>query len=82
VAVLVPDGTTLQLGIGAVPDAVLAALCGRRGLSVWSEMFSDGVLGLQKAGALEAGRPITASFAFGSPELYDWMGRNPAITNG
>jgi acyl-CoA hydrolase len=77
--VLVPDGATLQLGIGAVPDAVLAALAGRRGLTVWSEMFSDGVLALYKAGALDPGHPITASFAFGSTELYDWMDRNPAI---
>jgi len=79
VAALVPDGATLQLGIGAVPDAVLAALCGRRGLTVWSEMFSDGVLALHKAGALDPGHPITASFAFGSTELYDWMDRNPGI---
>jgi acyl-CoA hydrolase len=79
VAALVPDGATLQLGIGAVPDAVLAALCDRRGLGVWSEMFSDGVLALHKAGALEPRRPITASFAFGSAELYDWMDRNPDV---
>ncbi len=79
VAALVPDGATLQLGIGAVPDAVLAALCGRRGLTVWSEMFSDGVLALHKAGALDPGHPITASFAFGSVELYDWMDRNPGV---
>jgi acyl-CoA hydrolase len=70
---------TLQLGIGAVPDAVLAALTGRHGLMVWSEMFSDGVLDLVKAGALDPERVITASFAFGSPELYDWMDRNPGI---
>ncbi len=79
VAALVPDGATLQLGIGAVPDAVLAALCGRRGLTVWSEMFSDGVLALHKAGVLDPGHQITASFAFGSAELYDWMDRNPGI---
>ena len=79
VAALVPDGATLQLGIGAVPDAVLAALCGRRGLTVWSEMFSDGVLALHKAGALDPGHQITASFAFGSVELYDWMDRNPGV---
>jgi acyl-CoA hydrolase len=52
VAALVPEAATLQLGIGAVPDAVLAALAGRRGLAVWSEMFSDGVLALEHAGAL------------------------------
>ena len=79
VAGLVGDGATLQLGIGAVPDAVLAALEDRRGLRVWSEMFSDGVLGLAKAGALDPGQPVTASFAFGSPELYAWMDRNPGI---
>ncbi|HZR54138.1 MAG TPA: acetyl-CoA hydrolase/transferase C-terminal domain-containing protein, partial [Streptosporangiaceae bacterium] len=78
-ATLVGDGSTLQLGIGAVPDAVLAALLERRGLRVWSEMFSDGVLALAKAGALDPARRITASFAFGSPELYDWMDRNPDI---
>ena len=79
VAALVRDGATLQLGIGAVPDAVLAALRDRRGLKVWSEMFSDGVLALDKAGALDPGRPVVASFAFGSAELYDWMDRNPNL---
>src|SRR6201996_888299 len=76
VAALIGDGATLQLGIGAVPDAVLARLHGRRGLAVWSEMFSDGVLGLAKAGALDPGQPVTASFAFGSADLYAWMDRN------
>jgi acyl-CoA hydrolase len=79
VAALVPDGATLQLGIGAVPDAVLAALTRHRGLMVWSEMFSDGVVVLDKAGALDPDHPITASFAFGSAELYDWMNRNPKV---
>jgi acyl-CoA hydrolase len=79
VAALVPDGAALQLGIGGVPDAVLTALKVRRGLSVWSEMFSEGVLGLAAAGALDAGQPVIASFAFGSPELYAWMDRNPGV---
>lgn len=79
VAALVPDGATLQLGIGVVPDAVLAALTRRRGLMVWSEMFSDGVLALHKAGALDPDHPITASFAFGSAELYDWIDHNPKV---
>jgi acyl-CoA hydrolase len=79
VAALVPDAATLQLGIGGVPDAVLAALRDRRGLRVWSEMFSDGVLELAKAGALDPDQQITASFAFGNAELYDWMDHNPAI---
>ncbi len=79
VADLVTDGATLQLGIGAVPDAVLGGLTGRRGLAVWSEMFSDGVLGLDRAGALDPDRPLTASFVFGSAELYEWVDRNPRV---
>ena len=79
VAALVPDAATLQLGIGGVPDAVLAALRDRRGLRVWSEMFSDGVLALAKAGALDPDQQVTASFAFGGAELYEWMDRNPGI---
>ncbi|HEU5158274.1 MAG TPA: acetyl-CoA hydrolase/transferase C-terminal domain-containing protein [Streptosporangiaceae bacterium] len=79
VAALVPANATLQLGIGAVPDAVLDSLRARRGLSVWSEMFSDGVLALEKAGALDPHTTVTASFAFGTEELYDWADRNPRI---
>ncbi len=79
VARLVDDGATLQLGIGAVPDAALSALTGRRCLRVWSEMFSDGVLGLRRAGALDPDAPIMASFVFGSSELYDWVDDNPSV---
>ncbi|TYK52453.1 acetyl-CoA hydrolase/transferase family protein [Actinomadura decatromicini] len=79
VAQLVPEQATLQLGIGAVPDAVLASLLDRRGLGVWSEMFSDGVLALEKAGALDRTVPVTASFAFGSRELYDWVDHNERV---
>ncbi|WP_246271689.1 acetyl-CoA hydrolase/transferase family protein [Amycolatopsis acididurans] len=79
VAELVPDGATLQLGIGAVPDATLAELTARRGLAIWSEMFSDGVLALDKAGALDPDVPVTASFLFGGPELYAWVDGNPRV---
>jgi acyl-CoA hydrolase len=79
VAALIGDGATLQAGIGAIPDAVLAGLQRRRGLAVWSEMFSDGVLGLAKAGALDPGQAVTGSFAFGSPDLYTWMDRSPDV---
>lgn len=79
VAHLVGPGATLQLGIGAVPDAVLAALTARRGLAVWSEMFSDGVLGLARAGALDEDATVTASFVFGSAELYEWVDQNPRV---
>jgi acyl-CoA hydrolase len=79
VAALIGDGATLQAGIGAVPDAVLAGLHHRRGLAVWSEMFSDGVLALAKAGALDPGQPVTASFAFGTADLYAWLDHNPDV---
>lgn len=79
IAATVLDGSTMQLGIGAVPDAVLAELTGRKGLRVWTEMFSDGVLSLHKAGALDEEVPLTASFVFGSPELYEWLHLNRRV---
>jgi acyl-CoA hydrolase len=79
VAALVPDGATLQTGIGAVPDASLAGLSGRRGLRVWSEMFSDGILALERAGALDSVWPLTASFLVGSQELYAWVDGNKRV---
>jgi acyl-CoA hydrolase len=75
----VPDGATLQAGIGAVPDAALRGLTGRRSLRVWTEMFSDTVLALEHAGALDADVPITTSFVFGSQELYSWLNRNERV---
>lgn len=79
VAAMVPQGATLQMGIGAVPDAVLASLTGHRGLRLWTEMFSDGVLALDAAGALDDGPPLTTSFLFGSQELYDWVDGNRRV---
>jgi acyl-CoA hydrolase len=76
---LVPDGATLQMGIGTVPDATLPGLRERRGLVVWSEMFSDGVLELDRAGALDPTALLTASFLLGSAELYRWLDRNPRV---
>ena len=79
VAEMVPDRATLQLGIGAVPDATLRALVGRRSLRVWSEMISDGVMGLDRAGALAGNHEVVCSFMFGSQELYEWVHRNPRV---
>ena len=79
VAARIPDGATLQMGIGAVPDATLPGLCDRRGLAVWSEMFSDGVLALDDAGALDPQRTLTASFLYGSAKLNAWVDRNPRV---
>jgi len=75
----VPDGATLQAGIGAVPDATMHGLSGRRGLRVWTEMFSDSVLALERAGALDREVPLTASFLFGSPELLAWVDGNRRV---
>jgi acyl-CoA hydrolase len=79
IAAKITDGTTLQLGIGAVPDSVLNTLVDRKGLRIWTEMFSDGVLELHKRGALDQEIPITASFIFGSRELYEWMHLNRGV---
>jgi acyl-CoA hydrolase len=78
VAALVPSGATLQVGIGAVPNGVLAALGARTGLRVWTEMFSDGLLGLAQ-GALDADAPIVTSFIWGSPDLYAWVDGNRRV---
>ena len=79
VAGLVPDGATLQMGIGAIPDAALRGVSDRRGLRIWSEMFSDGVLDLDREGCLDVDAPLVASFLFGSAELYAWVDRNPRV---
>ncbi len=78
-AALVPDGAALQMGIGTVPDAVLPGMTARRGLSIWSEMFSDGVLELDRVGALDPDAPLVSSFLYGSSALYSWVHRNPRV---
>ncbi len=79
VAAEIGDGATLQAGIGEVPDATIAGVLERRGLRIWTEMFSDGVLTLEEAGALDRGTPVRTSFVFGSQELYDWVDDNPRV---
>jgi acyl-CoA hydrolase len=79
IAAQVPDGATLQLGIGGVPDAVLHQLVHRSGLRIWSEMFSDGALALEQRGALDPQIPLTASFLFGSRDLYDFVHLNHRV---
>ncbi|UXI19062.1 hypothetical protein NH340_JMT05005 [Sarcoptes scabiei] len=82
---LVEDGATMQMGIGAIPDAVLADLVNHKNLGVHSEMFSDGVVDLCNKGVitnsekkLQTGR-ITASFLIGSRKLYEFVNNNPFI---
>jgi acyl-CoA hydrolase len=85
VAALVPDGATLQMGIGAIPDAALSRLFDKRDLGIHTEMFSDGVIDLVKAGvitnrlkAVHAGR-LVVSFVMGSTRLYDFINDNPLV---
>lgn len=79
IAALIEDNSTLQLGIGAMPDSVLRALRDRKGLRIWTEMFSDGVYHLHKMGVLDPEILITASFVFGSQELYEWLNLNRKV---
>jgi acyl-CoA hydrolase len=80
VAARIPDGATLQLGIGGIPDAVLGEIAGRRsGLRVWTEMISDGVLRLEQQGSLDPNVVIRPSFLFGSKELYEWVNGNERV---
>jgi 4-hydroxybutyrate CoA-transferase len=85
VASLVPDGATLQLGIGAIPDAVLTFLGGKKDLGIHSEMFSDSVVDLARAGVITNKRKtihpgkFTATFLMGSRKLYDFVNNNPDV---
>lgn len=85
VARLVEDGSTLQVGYGSVPNAVLANLAGKKHLGLHSELFSDGVAELMKSGALDnseknidRGKAV-ASFCMGRKETYDYLHRNEAV---
>ncbi len=85
IAELIPDGATMQMGIGAIPDAVLKFLFHKRDLGIHTELFSDGVIGLVEAGVLTNARKkinpgkITAGFILGSKQLYNWVDDNPLI---
>ena len=76
VAHYIPDSSTLQLGIGGIPDAVLQSLSNRKDLRLWTEMFTDGVLELYNKGSFNRDIPLTASFLFGTQELYNWVDHN------
>jgi acyl-CoA hydrolase len=83
-AELIEDGATLQMGIGAIPDAVLAALKDHKHLGIHTEMFSDGVLPLYESGAIDNSQKtihpgkLVASFTGGTRKLYDFIDDNPA----
>ncbi len=85
IAELIPDGATMQLGIGAIPDAVLKYLHHKKDLGVHSELYSDGVIALVNEGVLTNARKtlhpgkIIAGFMLGTQELYKWSDDNPLI---
>lgn len=85
-AELIDDGATLQTGIGAIPDAVLAALTNHKNLGVHTEMFSDGIISLIERGVINGSRKrvhpgkIISGFVMGTRQLYDFIDDNPLVS--
>ncbi|TFH31978.1 MAG: acetyl-CoA hydrolase/transferase family protein, partial [Anaerolineales bacterium] len=85
IAELIEDGSTLQMGIGAIPDGVLHYLGSKRDLGVHTELFSDGVMKLIQEGVINNERKslhpgkIVAGFILGSQKLYDFVDDNPIV---
>ena len=82
---LIEDGATLQMGIGSIPDAVLASLSNHKNLGVHTEMFSDGIIPLIESGVVNNSEKrvhpgkVVGSFTVGTRKLYDFMDDNPLI---
>ncbi len=85
VAELIPDGATLQIGYGGIPDAVVMQLTDKHDLGIHTEMVGDGIMTLVEAGVVTNRRKnqhrgkMLATFALGSKKLYQFMHRNPAL---
>jgi len=85
IAELIEDGSTMQMGIGLIPDSVLKFLDAKKDLGIHSEMFSDGVIKLVEQGILTNSRKtlhpgkMIAGFVLGSKKLYDFIDNNPMI---
>ena len=85
VADLIDDGSTLQIGYGGIPDAVVMQLTHKHDLGIHTEMIGDGILTLVESGAVTNRRKnylpgkMVATFALGSNKLYRFMDRNPAL---
>ena len=81
----IPDGATLQVGIGCIPNAIMASLRGHRDLGIHTELLADGIMDLVERGVVTGTRKrlrpnkVVATFALGSRALYDWMDGNTAI---
>jgi len=84
-AELIPNGACLQMGIGAMPNAICACLHGHKHLGLHTEMFSDGALELIREGVIDGTckgidqGQVVASFLLGSQEVYSFIDRNPAV---
>ena len=84
-AELIPDGACLQMGIGAMPNAICAALKDHQRLGLHTEMFSDGALELIESGVIDGSAKaidtgiVVASFLLGSQKVYDFIDHNPAV---
>ena len=82
---LIPDGATLQLGIGGIPDAVLKHLYKKKDLGIHSELISDGLIDLVEAGVINCSRKtlhpgkVICGFLLGTKRLYDWASDNPMV---
>jgi acyl-CoA hydrolase len=85
IAALIPDGATLQLGIGAIPEATARALHDKQDLGIHTEMFTDPVMHLVESGAVTGRRKeincgkVVSAFLMGTQRLYDWVDDNPMI---
>lgn len=85
VADMIDDGSTLQIGYGGIPDAVVMQLAGKHDLGIHTEMIGDGILTLIESGAITNRKKnylpgkMVATFALGSKKLYQFMERNPAL---
>jgi len=84
-AELIDDGATLQMGIGAIPNAVLKSLTGHKNLGIHTEMFSDGVIDLVEKGVITGKKKkihpgkIVSGFVMGTRKTYDYIDDNPAV---
>lgn len=85
IAAMIPNGATLQMGIGSIPDAVLQNLGGHKDLGIHTELFSDGVIDLVESGVISCARKsfhpgkIVVGFLFGTKRLYDFVNNNPIV---
>ncbi|MEL6557805.1 MAG: acetyl-CoA hydrolase/transferase C-terminal domain-containing protein [Bacteroidota bacterium] len=85
IASLVEDGSTLQMGIGGIPNAALSCMKGHKNLGVHTEMCSDGIIDLVESGVINGSQKVTepgkvvSGFALGTKRIYDFIDKNPLV---